>query len=180
MTRAPGRRPGSENSAREDYADAMIDVQSRCRDDGRSFFAEMTTLLAAWLESRRALGHRDDLVTVEVPEPDAGEASPAHALYQSAVGRPPVARLAEPDPRPAPRKRRAYSGRPGIFTGGPARDQLNDLLAGRVPTILVEAGKVKLSTLRVRCCQVAAEDPTWRLKVHPSPDGSCRIERIRR
>lgn len=176
---------------RDAYADALLDLHDRCEADGLAFAAEMTILVAAWMHARRALGRTGEIF-VEPPAPDAGERSPAHALFVVARNTP-AGRLApapgdrgdeprrahpdqdahaDPDrvvmrgPRPCEDRCRR---RPPRY--GPGLTVLYDLLRdGGPPIVLTPPQSTTVGSLRTRCSTASRLCASHQLILREEPD----------
>jgi hypothetical protein len=154
---------------REPYAEAVIELQSACADARLSFFAEMTTLIAAWQHARRSMGLPGPL-TIDPPEPDPHEPSPAAALFRLAHGDGPIRPVEPPAPPTAdgPGRmigpRRSSDGRSKQTILGPTAAELYDYLANGGPPIRFPITPTDMvSTVKVRCYNVSPACATHRL-----------------
>jgi hypothetical protein len=160
---------------REPYAEAVMELQAACSDARLSFFAEMTTLIAAWQHARRSMGLPGPL-TIEPPEPDPHEPSPAAAVLRLARGDGPIQPVEAPASPTADGPGRMLAPRPRwsgkkAFLIGPTTQQLYDLLEdGGAPIRFRISATDKPITVKVRCSKMNAMCSTHRLIMQAEAD----------
>lgn len=183
------------HSLREDLAEAMLAMRELCESDGLPWTAEVVTLIGAWGETRRAMG-RHGTLKIDLPEPDAGERSPAHQLLTRARNTPtgrladgggqPIAAQPPPLPPPAP----TIDG-PGRMLG-PMPTFYRTRLSGAMLYTMLATGKtngnsvlicepsITLESARSRCSSINALCASHRLRCKLNHEGLVTIRRIPR
>lgn len=193
---------------REHFADAMLAMRDLCESDGLPWQAEVITLIGAWGQTRRAMGRHGDL-HIQLPQPDPGERSPAHALLTRARNTP-TGRLAPdqrapnasegmvppspPPPLPQPRPElttdhtpeapgRMLGPVPKFYNTRLSGARLYQLLAtGRADgrSVLVCDPSITLDNARNRCSSMSTLCASHRLRCNIGPDGLVLIRRVPR